>query len=91
MIMSTEATSALPAGTGTHPIAGPGRHFVDVLHRIVAAICAYKQRRASLEILRALDDRTLRDIGIERSELVSALADNARRCASGSGSLPPRN
>ena len=41
------------------------RPRLEVLHRFLA----WRQRRATRTILSALDDRTLRDIGVVRSEI----------------------
>ena len=46
-----------------------------------AALRAYRQRRAAIRELEALDDRVLNDIGICRADIPAAVADRARRAA----------
>jgi uncharacterized protein YjiS (DUF1127 family) len=74
------ARHATAVGTGSivsaavHGIAG----------RIAAAWKARQQRRAAMrdiEILRQLDDATLRDIGVLRDDIAPAAYENARRRA----------
>ena len=40
---------------------------------------AHRAQRASSHILHSLDDRTLADIGIERSEIESVIRDTSRQ------------
>jgi uncharacterized protein YjiS (DUF1127 family) len=42
---------------------------------------AWRTRRASLRILRALDDRTLRDIGLTRGQIENAVGSTRRPTA----------
>ncbi|MEC9368180.1 MAG: DUF1127 domain-containing protein [Pseudomonadota bacterium] len=60
---------------GGLPDAGQG---LGILGRMASALAAYwsayrarQERRASEALLRSLDDRTLKDIGIDRSEIGS--------------------
>lgn len=48
--------------------------MLDLLDRLRKRTSAYRQHRASDNALAALDDRTLQDIGIRRSQIV-AMAD----------------
>jgi uncharacterized protein YjiS (DUF1127 family) len=58
-----------------------------VLAQYVAAVwsrlLAWRMRRATRIILHALDDRMLRDIGLERSEIEFALRDPRRQALRG--------
>ncbi|WP_119459466.1 DUF1127 domain-containing protein [Rhodospirillaceae bacterium SYSU D60014] len=44
-----------------------------VLDRIASAFSTYRRRRAAIRTLRSLDDRLLRDIGIERGDIVATV------------------
>ncbi len=57
----TAPTSALPAQAM--------RRIAAILKRTRDAICAYKQRKANEAILSMLDEHTLRDIGLTRSDI----------------------
>lgn len=43
----------------------------------VDAVVMARRRRATIAALQALDDRTLRDIGIDRSEITSLVVDGS--------------
>ena len=68
--MQTLHTLRLPAPPGAVPLAGltasPIAALIDAWRR-------QRRHRATLQTLRALDDRTLRDLGFHRSE-IGALA-----------------
>ena len=55
--------------------------FLGFLQRVIKDVIRYRSFRAAEKELRALDDRMLNDIGIDRSEITSALlnASNERR------------
>jgi len=55
--------------------------FLGFLHRMIKEVIRYRSFRAAEKELQALDDRMLHDIGIDRSEITSALlnACNERR------------
>jgi len=44
----------------------------------VAAVIAHREYQANLVILRSLNDRELRDIGLERNEIGQGLAEAAK-------------
>jgi uncharacterized protein YjiS (DUF1127 family) len=49
--------------------------------RLVAAYLAWRERRATMRALAALDDRALKDIGLSRGEIGSAAVCGRRRRA----------
>ena len=55
-----------------------GRGFFKLVNGWVAAILAQRAHQANLTVLRHLDDRQLRDIGIYRGEIDAASADAVR-------------
>jgi uncharacterized protein YjiS (DUF1127 family) len=72
------------AAVGTGSIVSAAVHAVA--GRIAAAWKARQQRRAAMrdiEILRQLDDATLRDIGVLRDDIAPTAYENARRRAGG--------
>jgi uncharacterized protein YjiS (DUF1127 family) len=48
-----------------------------LVNRAVAAFIAQRERQANLMLLRTLNDRELRDIGLGRSEIEGGLAEAA--------------
>ena len=66
-MFATTSTIASPAGT-TSPGALPG-----IFKAGWESITRYLVRRAAIASLRELDDRILRDLGIERSEIEAAV------------------
>jgi uncharacterized protein YjiS (DUF1127 family) len=55
-----------------------GRGFLGLVNRWVAAILAQRAHQANLVVLRCLDERQLRDIGIDRREIDAASPDAIR-------------
>ena len=49
------------------------RHRAPLPAWIVSAVARYARRRAAIRTLRCLDDRLLRDIGIERKDIVATV------------------
>jgi uncharacterized protein YjiS (DUF1127 family) len=62
--MSARSLSSLSGIGSASPPRSPGRSLLRVLDQGRAAIVRARQRR----LLAALDDRTLRDIGVTRSD-----------------------
>jgi uncharacterized protein YjiS (DUF1127 family) len=55
-----------------------GAGFLKLVNRWVAAILAQRAHQANLAVLRRLDERQLRDIGIDRGEIDAASPDAIR-------------
>jgi uncharacterized protein YjiS (DUF1127 family) len=75
------ASIALVSGAGT--ISSVGRAVVVAARSVVAALDRWQARRQALRQLYLLDRRTLKDIGIDRSELESIAygeGHGRRRC-----------
>jgi uncharacterized protein YjiS (DUF1127 family) len=74
-----------PYGVAEHklppPVASAASTIVGFVTRIVGGFIRYRSFRAAEKELQALDDRMLKDIGVDRSEIRSALinASNERR------------
>ncbi len=58
-----------------------GRGFLKLVNGWVAAIIAQRAHQATLTVLRHLDERQLRDIGIDRGEIDAASPDAVRDLA----------
>jgi uncharacterized protein YjiS (DUF1127 family) len=67
------------AMTGIGSIGGKLRQrlagMAIALRRLRRAYGAYRSRRATVMLLRSLDERTLADLGFDRSEIMSAALD----------------
>jgi|SRR6516162_2773997 uncharacterized protein YjiS (DUF1127 family) len=55
-----------------------GRGLFRLINEWIAAIIAQREHQAALAALRILDDRQLRDMGLDRGQIGSALADAAK-------------
>ena len=49
----------------------------ELINRAVAALIAQRERQANLVLLRTLNDRELRDIGLARGEIEAGIAEAA--------------
>jgi uncharacterized protein YjiS (DUF1127 family) len=60
---------------GGRPIARTaiGRRVADITRRAWSGYWTHRAERATVAVLGALDDRTLKDIGLERSEIESVV------------------
>jgi uncharacterized protein YjiS (DUF1127 family) len=77
MLNNTSSYSAAPAA-----IRGAVRFLLRslarLINRFVAGVIAHREYQANLVILRSLNDRELRDIGLNRSEIGEGLAEAAK-------------
>ena len=55
-----------------------GRGLFGLINEWIAAFIAQREHQAALAALRILDDRQLRDMGLDRGQIGSALADAAK-------------
>ena len=80
--------------TGLHPSL-PGASLLNWLRSSLAAYLAYRAFCRSEAQLMALDDRALKDIGLDRSEIGSVLVDDAHERRNGvrcsTSRWPPRH
>jgi uncharacterized protein YjiS (DUF1127 family) len=58
-----------------------GDHMLDVAGKGWRAYRLWRERRAAIRALGALDDRMLKDIGLGRSEIATAICDPERLAA----------
>jgi uncharacterized protein YjiS (DUF1127 family) len=74
----THGTSALCASTSAPAADHTASHgALGVLQGLWRAYWAQRARRTTAFLLRSLDDRTLADIGLERSEIESVVRDKS--------------
>jgi uncharacterized protein YjiS (DUF1127 family) len=66
-MMTISSASARPA------MSSPSGGFVRWIGRGAHALAAYLERRSAIKMLREMDDRELRDIGIARSQIEMAV------------------
>jgi uncharacterized protein YjiS (DUF1127 family) len=78
----TTADANFETGAGRPSLTPAGRTFVAWLAAVRDRRRARRAQRRNIRALRGLDSRTLRDIGIDRSEIVSAVVTGReKRCA----------
>lgn len=83
--MSRQCEIGAPCGAAEGPLTSTSStklsSFLGFLQRVIKDVIRYRSFRAAEKELQALDDRMLNDIGIDRSEITSALlnASNERR------------
>ena len=59
-----------------------GRGLFELINEWIAAFIAQREHQAALAALRILDDRQLRDMGLDRGQIGPALAEAAKHRAS---------
>lgn len=72
-------TMSMSLAAGAVPIAAPGRDPAALVRRFLHALARRQARRRNLLQLYALDDGTLKDIGLHRTELSSVVHEGVRR------------
>jgi uncharacterized protein YjiS (DUF1127 family) len=55
-----------------------GARLARLIHGWIAAVIAHREYQANLVILRSLNDRELRDIGLDRGQIGDGLAEAAK-------------
>jgi len=60
-------------------LTGTASSIASYITQVVADVVRYRSFRAAEKELHALDDRMLKDIGLDRSEIKSALTDAANQ------------
>lgn len=68
--MACEAQAAPAASTTSH---GPYERLRDQAHHLWRAYWDRRQRRATVLILSSLDEHTLQDLGLDRTEIESVV------------------
>jgi uncharacterized protein YjiS (DUF1127 family) len=66
-------TASIPMVTGAASISAIGRALIVAAKVVIAALDRWQARRHALRQLYLLDRRTLKDIGIDRSEVHSVV------------------
>ena len=69
-------TASIPMVSGTGAMSSVGRAVVVAGRSLVAALDRWQARRQALRQLYMLDRRTLKDIGIDRTEIPSIVSGN---------------
>jgi uncharacterized protein YjiS (DUF1127 family) len=75
--MSTNTAAGARASAGLTLAASAALAPTAVLQRWWATLRQHQRDRLTRQILEGLDDRTLRDIGIDRTEIVSVVKTRA--------------
>jgi uncharacterized protein YjiS (DUF1127 family) len=86
MTMSTtiiDNTGLEPLWTSVLRRSSLGWSLLAAVQKAIAALAAYRAFRRAESELMVLDDHTLKDIGLDRSEIGSALMDHAQERRNG--------
>ncbi len=78
--MNAHSTISLDKSCGADAQSRPSTAW-QLLRRAAVALKAARERRRSIDALQALDDRTLRDIGIDRSAIRSVVIERQAAAA----------
>jgi len=74
------ASSTMTTTSPSHSMApSTGLRLVRSLRHLWRTYWAYRARRASIVLLSSLDDRTLADIGLARSEVEAVVREKSRQ------------
>jgi uncharacterized protein YjiS (DUF1127 family) len=74
------ATSTIATSSPSNSMAlSTGPRVAQYLRELWRAYWAHRARRASILLLSSLDDRTLADIGLARSEIESVVREKSRQ------------
>jgi len=74
------ASGTMTTTSPSHSMAlSTGLRLVHILRDLWRAYWAHRARRASIVLLSSLDDRTLADIGLARSEIESVVHEKSRQ------------
>jgi uncharacterized protein YjiS (DUF1127 family) len=77
MLNNTSSNFATPA-TIRRTIRFFSARLARLIHSWIAAVIAHREYQANLVILRSLNDRELRDIGLDRGQIGDGLAEAAK-------------
>ena len=74
------ASGTMTTTSPSHSLAlSTGLRFVHYLRDLWRAYWAHRTRRASIVLLSSLDDHTLADIGLARSEIEAVVREKSRQ------------
>jgi uncharacterized protein YjiS (DUF1127 family) len=77
--MEKEKMTTIPSTAARRSLSGVRRGFVRTIEVWADRLAAYLQRRATIKTLHELDDGALRDIGLARDQIETAVYQIERR------------